>query len=524
MATDKSSKRAADASVTVEDAPDEAVSPEAAPAGREIKSLSHYDSVREAIAGHVTKPSAGQVDGMLAALEACAQIDGVVPARNPISFLDSLIRRVDEVASEQLKRIMHAPEFLKLEGTWRGVQRLVKETDTNKTLWVELLDATKDELRQDFADAVSYNTSYLWKQAYEDRYDTNGGKPVGAFVSGFEFSNNQADLALLKNFAQLGAATEAPFILSAAPELLGLRSFSELKHVNDVKNTFEGTEYTEWNELRRNPDSRFLAMTMPRVLARLPYGSNTIPANGLNFEEAPLNNRGKLDKMPHNELCWSSSAYAMGGVLTKAFRQTNWCTAIIGNERERLNGGTVADLPLYTFHNSSGNPEVYPPTETTIPGNKEFALAEMGLLPLSYELGSDKAQFMGGKTMFLPQGKPGTAEYKNQFVASLLPNILPAGRIAHYMKVMGRKFHGRFATAEQLQKSVMNWLGQFKTDANADEKGKAQFPIQDFKVDVKEGWTTGVYDVRLTLKFWTMIYQINTDVVMAAEVDTQDGR
>jgi type VI secretion system protein ImpC len=521
MATEKS--RAASAAAVEDEEVSTTSSGSASPVA-DLAAAKSYAGAKEALVKHPSRPTAAQADGMLAALAQVAKFDGVVAARNPIAFLDSLIRRVDEVVSDNLKRVMHAPEFLKLEGTWRGVQRLVKETDTNKTLWVEILDANKDELRQDFADAVSYNTSFLWKQAYESRYDQNGGKPMGAFVSGFEFANTPEDIELLKSFAQVGAATESPFILSAAPELLGLRSFSELKHVDDVKNTFNGVEYTAWNELRRNPDSRFLAMTMPRVLARLPYGSKTIAANGLNFEEAPLNNRGQLDRMPHNELCWSSSAYAMGGVLTKAFRQTNWCTAIIGNPREGMSGGTVSDLPLYTFYNSGGNPEVYPPTETTIPGNKEFALAEMGLLPLSYELGTESAQFMGGKTMFLPEGRPGTTAYKNQFVASLLPNILPAGRIAHYMKVMGRKFHGCYASKEELQNSVKNWLGQFKTDSNADQKGKAQFPLKDFAVKVEEGWTTGVYDVELSLQFWTMIYQINTAVVMKAEVDTQGGK
>ncbi len=452
---------------------------------------------------------------MLTALvSAATALPGVVAGKNALAFLNSLVDQIDAVVSEQLNQVVHQPDLLKLEGTYRGLHKLLNETDTGKTLWVEMLDADRQEIVDDLA-ADDFTQTALYSQVHDNRYDQNGAKPVGAVVSGFSFGPD--DVGSLANAARIGRAVNAPFVFSADPSVLMLDSFEQLRRVGDISAVFESADYDRWNALRRRPEARFVALAMPRVLARKPYTGE----DGSGYREVPTDPRtGKTLAIPHENLCWTGAAYALAGVLTRSFRQTNWCTGIVGDARDGLDGGTVFDLPLYVHHTRGGNPLTVCPTETVIPGNREFALAEAGLLPLSYELHSDRAVFIGGKTLYQPTAAPGTPEHDNEFVASVLANVLPAARISHYLKQIGRRLHGRFTSAAKMQSFLHDWLANFKTDETADERGKTAYPLRNFKVAVTESGPPGVFDVSLELSFWTMVYRVNADVKLSAEIET----
>ncbi len=451
---------------------------------------------------------------MVSALaEAAAGLPGVTAGRNPLTFLDGLIHQLDRQVSDQLNAVLHAPPVQQIEGTYRGLKRLVDDTDTSRTLWVEALDATRDELADDFAHAADAAHTTLWRQVYEDRYDTSGGQPLAAIVSGLSFSHAPADVALLGGLATVAAAAQAPLLASADPGLLSLRSFADLKRLDRPDTSTP--DHADWHALRRSPDARFVALTAPRVLARAPYSAQANPADGIAFDEAPTDDRtGRPAAVPPGHLCWSPAAYALGGVLTRAYRQTNWCAAILGPARGRLTGGTVAGLPLFTFDNAGGNAKVLPPTESVLSGHRELALSEAGLLPLSFELGTDRAVFVGGRTLFAPG--PGA----DALAAAGLSNVLPAARLAHHLKVIGRRLHGRFATAQQLADFVHDWLANFKSDPGGGDEAKAARPVRAFAVDVADGNGPGVFDVRLKVAFWNPVLAVNADVEIVAEVDT----
>ncbi len=463
---------------------------------------------------HTPATTAAVAEQMLSALaEAATGLPGVTAARNPLSFLDGLIHQLDQQLSDQLNGVMHAEPFQRLEGTYRGLKRLVDDTDASRTLWVEVLDATKIDLSADFADAANAAGTALWRQVYEDRYDTSGGKPLGAIVTGHAFAHGADDVALLRDLSTVAAAAQAPLIANADPALLLLRSFADLKRL-DRPDT-DTPDHADWNALRRNPDARFVALAAPRVLARTPYSTKANAADGIAFDEAPTDDRtGRPAAISPERLCWSPAAYALGGVLTRAFRQTNWCSAIVGDGRGRLTAGSVRDLPLYAFHTASGNATVLPPTESVLSGHRELALSELGLLPLSHELGTDKAVFVGGRTLYAS----GTGV--DDQAAALLSNVLPAARIAHHLKVIGRRLHGRFATADQLGDFVHDWLANFKSDPSASDEAKATRPLKGFTVSATEGTGPGVFDVRLRVAFWNPVTQVNADVEIVAEVDT----
>ena len=453
---------------------------------------------------------------MVSALaDAATALPGVVAHRNPLAFLDALVHQIDQQVSDQLAEVMHAEPFQKLEGTYRGLKRLVDDTDASRTLWVEVIDATKGELAADMADAPDAAHTALWRQVYDDRYDTSGGRPLGAIVTGHAFAHGPDDVALLRGLSTVAAAAQAPLIANADPSLLMLRSFAGLQRLDDPRGAVETPDHADWNSLRRNPDSRFVVLTAPRVLARAPYSAKANPADGITFDETPTDARtGQPTAVPPEQLCWSPAAYALGGVLTRAFRQTNWCGAIVGDGRGRLGGGSVAGLPRHVVHTPSGNADPLPPTESVLSGSREAALSDVGLLPLTHELRTDRAVFVGGRTLFAAGSDP------DAIAAGQLANVLPAARIAHHLKAIGRRLHGRFTTAAQLADFAHDWLANFKTDATASDGAKAERPIRAFAVSAVDGLAPGVFDVRLKVAFWNPTTVVNASVEIVAAVDT----
>jgi type VI secretion system protein ImpC len=111
-----------------------------------------------------------------------------------------------------------------------------------------------------------------------------------------------------------------------------MESWQELANPRDLTKIFENTEYTAWRSLRNSEDSRYLGLTMPRFLARLPYGVKTNPIDEFDFEES-------TDGSNHGAYCWANSAYAMAVNINRSFKYYGWCSSIRGVE----SGGAVED-------------------------------------------------------------------------------------------------------------------------------------------------------------------------------------
>ncbi|MCH2242496.1 MAG: type VI secretion system contractile sheath large subunit, partial [Aquabacterium sp.] len=88
----------------------------------------------------------------------------VVMSSNLGATLDARIADIDQLISEQLSAILHAPEFQKLEGSWRGLHYLCKQTSTGAMLKIKMMQATKKELVKDFKSAIDFDQSALFKK------------------------------------------------------------------------------------------------------------------------------------------------------------------------------------------------------------------------------------------------------------------------------------------------------------------------------------------------------------------------
>ena len=150
----------------------------------------------------------------------------VVVSDNLSAMLDARVAELDRLISAQLSEVMHAPEFQKLESTWRGLHYLCQETDTSPMLKIKVLNTTKRDLVRDFQTAIDFDQSLMFKKVYEEEFGTFGGAPFGALLGNFEITRQPEDMYFIEQMSHVAAASHAPFIASASPELLGLDSLS----------------------------------------------------------------------------------------------------------------------------------------------------------------------------------------------------------------------------------------------------------------------------------------------------------
>ncbi|MFK7818573.1 MAG: type VI secretion system contractile sheath large subunit, partial [Planctomycetaceae bacterium] len=265
-------------------------------------------------------------------------MDGTVKwSKSVTKTVNDAIAQIDGKMSEQLAAILHHSDFQKLEGSWRGLHHLVMNTETSKQLKLRVLNISKKDLYRDLDKAVEFDQSQIFKKIYESEFGMPGGEPYGALVGDFEFTNHPDDIDLLEKMSGVCAAAHCPFVSAASESLFGFDSWTDLTKPRDIEKIFMAKEYTKWNSFRDSPDSRFVTLVMPRVLARLPYGASTKPIDEFGFEEVELDKQGNAKEVPHDNYCWMNAAYVMGAQMTATFAKTGWCTAIRGVE----NGGKV---------------------------------------------------------------------------------------------------------------------------------------------------------------------------------------
>src|SRR5215831_16593508 len=250
--------------------------------------------------------------------------------RNLPRTIDRAIATIDQKLSTQLNAIIHHPRFLQLEGSWRGLNYLVMNSETGTSLKLRVLNAPKRELNRDLTRAVEFDQSQLFKQIYENEFGMAGGEPYGALIGDYEWTAHPDDIETLRLVSQVAAAAFAPFISGVGPSMFGFKEWTELVRPRDLAMIFEGQDYIKWRSLRDSEDSRFVNLVMPRVLARLPYGAATKPIDEFTYEEAPYDAAGAARQMKHGEYCWMNAAYVLGARLTDAFAQTGFCVAIRG--------------------------------------------------------------------------------------------------------------------------------------------------------------------------------------------------
>jgi type VI secretion system protein ImpC len=412
---------------------------------------------------------------------------------NAIKTIEAMIAEIDRKLTEQVNLILHHQDYKTLEGSWRGLHYLVNNTETGENLKIKVMNITKKDVAKTLKKfkGTAWDQSPLFKKLYEEEFGMPGGQPYGCLMGDYYFDHTAPDTELLAGIAQISAAAHAPFLAAAAPSLLNMDSWQELSNPRDLAKIFGTPEYASWKSLRQSEDSRYLGLTMPRVLARIPYGAKTSPVDEFAFEEDTAG-------ADHNKYCWTNAAYSMATNITRSFKLYGWCARIRGAE----SGGMVEGLPVHSFPTDDGGVDMKCPTEIAITDRREKELADCGFMPISHWKNTDFAVFVGAQSLQKPAEYDDKDATANANLAARLPYLFATCRFAHYLKCMVRDKVGGFATRQSLETWLNKWIGQF-VDSNptASDEIKARFPLSEAQVVVEEDEANpGFYSSKFYLK------------------------
>ncbi|WP_409425658.1 type VI secretion system contractile sheath large subunit [Pseudoalteromonas sp. RW-H-Ap-1] len=484
----------------------------------ESESVSEVSSsLLEQAIGATKQTDASRAEELLKTLTEEALKGTVQWNKNMTVTFNEAIQLIDQKISKQLSVVMHSEEFQKLEGSWRGLHHLVMNSETSSTLKIRMLNMKKKELHKDLSKAVEFDQSQTFKKIYESEFGTPGGEPYGTIVGDFEFTNHPEDVETLSLMSNVAAAGFCPFIAASSPSLFGFDNWEELTKPRDLEKVFESLEYTKWRSFRDSDDSRFVSLTMPRFLSRLPYGAASKPVEEFNYEEFEVEPKdGRSVSTDNSDYCWSNAAYAMATNMTKAFAQYGFCTAIRGAE----GGGKVEGLPTHIFTSDDGDPDLKCPTEIGITDRREAELSKLGFLPLCHYKNTDYAVFFGGQSCQKPQIYSTPDATANAAISARLPYLMATSRFAHYLKVMARDKIGSFMEAEDVESWLNRWILSY---VNATEGGgqdiRARYPLADAKVSVKEiPGQPGAYNAVAWLRPWLQMEELTSSLRLVAKI------
>jgi type VI secretion system protein ImpC len=399
-------------------------------------------------------------------------------SQDAVSTVEAIVAAIDASIGRQIDLVLHHHDFQALEGSWRALHYLVSQVESSELAQIRVLDISKEELSKTFRRyaGTAWEQGPIVKKVHDAEYGQFGGQPYTCFVGDYYFDHGPADVELLTEIARTAAKVHAPFIAGAAPSLMQLESWQEIASPRDLTKVFSTPEYARWRALRESDDSRYLALAMPRMLARTPYGVDN-PVEEFDYRESV--SPGRMD-----DYTWSNSAYAMGAVIMRAAALYGWCARIRGLE----SGGIVEGLPVYAFPTDDGGVDRKSPTEVAISDRWEASLARMGLLPLLHRKNTESAAFIGAQSLHSPPMYEDPEATAHALLAARLPYLFACCRFAHYIKCIFRDKIGSFKERADLERWLNTWIAQYvdPDPANSSEGTKVARPLANAEIVLDE--------------------------------------
>jgi type VI secretion system protein ImpC len=454
-----------------------------------------------------------QIRGAVDVLVDQALSDARLISGDAIRTIQAMIAAIDRKLTAQVNLILHHADYQQIEGAWRGLHHLVNNTEVDQFLKIRFMSISKKELGRTLEkfEGTAWDQSPIFKKIYTEEYSMFGGEPFGCLVGDYYFDNSPGDVALVGNMANVAAAAHTPFISAASPTLFNMESWQELMNPRDLAKIASTPAYAKWNSLRKSDDSRYVGLTAPRVLARLPYGAKTKPVDAFDFEE-------DVSGTDHSRYCWMNAAYPMATNITRAFKMYGWCTRIRGVE----SGGAVTNLPVHTFPTDDGGVAMKCPTEIAIDDRREKELADLGLMPLLHRKNTDIAAFIGAQSLNKPDEYDDPDATANANLSARLPYLFAVCRFAHYLKSMVRDKIGSFKEREDMQKYLQNWIIKNYVDGSPDtssESVKARRPLRAAEVLVEEvEGNPGYYNARFYLRPHYQLEGVNVSLRLVSKL------
>lgn len=391
------------------------------------------------------------------------------------------IAAIDILLGDQLDAVLHHDDFKRIEAGWRGIEYMLEEVRDDDKIRIRLFNATWHELARDFDRAIEFDQSTLFAKVYNDEYGMPGGVPYGLLLCDYAVRHKKPvgsgqtadDVSALLGLAQVAAAAFSPCVIGSAPELFGVSSFADLSYVQRLDAGFRLAEYQRWQKLREQEESRFLGVTLPRILLRERYRDSSSRQDGFVYREAG----GELGSW-----LWGNAVYAFGAVAIRTFRETGWFADIRGARIDNDEGG----LPAPAF--STGEATAFRrPLEVELTDKKQKALEDLGFISISPCSFTKSVVLLGTQSLHAAPADGSTAERSNARLSSMLQYVLCVSRFAHYVKVMARDRIGGFTTATALERFLGDWLRNYTIgNADAGPELKARYPLSKASIEVKE--------------------------------------
>ncbi len=452
---------------------------------------------------HRLNPLGSHLDGFLAATNTTEKLQRfceLVNITQPISrrelirIFQNTIADIDKQLNQQLNVILHHKKLQALEASWRGLHSLVVESNI-EGVKIKLLDVSWQQLAKDFDRAIEFDQTQMFQKIYNNEFGMAGGEPFGVILGDYSIQHRPDDTATIRDISQVAAAAFAPFIASADPALFGLDDFAALGLPINVQTIFTQQEYASWNAFRATEDARFVGLTLPKVLMRLPYEDNVFRRDSFCFEE-------EVSDPSNQAYLWGNACYAFGITLIHSFEHNGWFTDIRGCPASNIRGGKVDNLPVPSFNTDMPNVALKFSTDVLITDYTEKVLSEIGFIPLCHSKDTRQAVFFSNPSVKHAEHYESNIAEINAKMSAMLQYILCASRFAHYIKVIGREKIGTFFTAEECENYLHQWLLSYCTaSSNVSDEQLAKYPLAESNVEVKDiPGKPGVYACTIHLK------------------------
>ena len=240
---------------------------------------------------------------------------------------------------ERMRDLLHHPRFQAIEASWRGMDFVVRNMNDESSA-IHIAQFSREELNKDLGGAPDLRKTRLFQLLTS--------RPWKAVFGLYSFASSAEDIELLGRIALLAAHAKSTFVAEGSVDM--------------------GDHFSE---LRAIPEARHLALALPRILLRLPYGAKASAIESFKFEEMPA-------RPVHAHYLWGNPALAVLAVVAR------------GDEEDL----DLDHLPVHTYQ-EDGEWKMAPCGEVWLTQSQAEGLIEMGFIPVVSFRDQDRVRVAG---------------------------------------------------------------------------------------------------------------------------------
>lgn len=278
----------------------------------------------------------------------------------------SIRAQIDAELTAGVAAVLQLEVFRSVESAWLGMVDLLRSAcDDDLRIW--LVDAGPRIWRGRSSSATDDREELSALLAHLASVLDQAGTSIDLGIVDVELMPTRDDGAAALTFAALGARLEAPVIVGVSPGWVSV-----------AQGEGRDVERERWRVLRAMPESRWLGLSAPGRLVRVPYGPNAQEVEAFPFDERAV---------AGTSVAFASSALLVARAVIGCWAETHSLEAV----------GRFTRLEALPFHGwrRDGEPGFVGPTSASLSDADATAMRRAGLIPVISRRGSDGA-LLGG--------------------------------------------------------------------------------------------------------------------------------